>query len=279
VKLQKRFWIQTVDWFLPKDWEKLSVIELYRSRALVRTGLFGALLHPFVFLFESSAWGLWQMVGIALTLVLVPLFLMAYYRSTGRLNLCAFFYLLYCTGICAWAQIAAGTVHALYWIWITFLIVFSVLVLGVKQGAVYTVVATGLFWLVLQTNVQEGHTIGRFADPESLIASLAAQVLALQICFLLLMMAYDVIRNRAELRAVLLRFTDDEAARLATVGERMGGMAQDLQAQLTQFQQQMQDLEAVARRSDAKVDDLQKVVRELQESAQKLSTISQRAQG
>jgi hypothetical protein len=279
VKSHKRFWIQTVDGFLPKDWEKLSVIELYRSRALVRTGLFGAVVHPFVFLFESSVWNLWQMLGIILLLVLTPLVLMAYYRSTGRLNVCALLYILYGTGICAWAQIAAGTIHALYWIWITFLIVFSVLVLGVKQGALYTALVTGLFWLVLQTNVQQGHTIGRFDEPHALIASLAAQILTLQICFLLLMMAYDVIRNRAELRAVLLRFTDDEAARLATVGERMGGMTQDLQAQLAQFKQQMQDLEGVARRSDAKVEDLQKVVRELQESAHKLSAISQRAQG
>ncbi|WP_218110178.1 hypothetical protein [Oligoflexus tunisiensis] len=264
---------------MPKDWQKLSVIELYRSRALVRTGLFGALLHPFVFLFESSAWDIWQMAGIAFMLVMIPLVLMSYYRSTGRLNLCAFLYLVYCTGICAWAQIAAGTIHAMYWVWITFLIVFSVLVLGVKQGAAYTVLATGLFWFVLQNNVQYGHTIGRFSDQSALVSSLAAQVLALQVCFLLLMMAYDVIRNRAELRAVLLRFTDDEAARLATVGERMGGMAQDLQAQLAQFQQQLQSLETVAKRNDAKIEDVQKVARELQESTEKLSAISQRAQG
>lgn len=279
MKKQQKFWIRAIDALLPKQEQKQRVIERYRSRAMVRTALLGSLLNPFLFLFESFGFDVWQEAGIVLTLVLIPLFLVWLYRSTGWLKICAGLYVLYCTVLCAWAQLAAGTILALYWVWIPFLIVFSVLVLGVKAGAVYTVVGTAVFAWILQSSARHGHTIGRFPDADALFSSLVLQILVIQICFFLLMVAYDVIRNRAEVRAVLLRFTDDEAARLATVGERMGTMAQELQEQLSQFQGRLEQLDGLAKRSDTKVEDVQKMMRELQDRTQKLSEISQRAHG
>jgi hypothetical protein len=237
------------------------------------------LLNPFLFLFESSAFDPWQKTGIVLTLVFIPLLLVWVYRSTGWLKICGGAYVFYSSALCAWAQIAAGTVHALYWVWIPFLIVFSVLVLGVKAAAIYTALATVFFVGIMQNSAQQGHTVGRFADADALLASVTLQVLVIQLCFFLLMVAYDVIRNRAEVRAVLLRMTDDEAARLATRGERMGTIAQELQQELGQFRLQLQQLDGLAKRSDTKVEDVQTVMRELQEKTQKLSEISRRAHG
>jgi len=277
VKHQQRHWNRLIDGFLPKDRDKLSVIQLYRSRALVRTCLLSVLLNPFLFLFESTAWDIWQKAGIALFLAVLPIFIMWVYRATGRLKFCGSLYVLYCTAVCGWAQLTAATVHAVYWVWIPFLVVFTVLVLGVREGAVYTILATILFWLILQDNLRYGHSIGQFSDHNALFSSVLAQVILIQLCFLLLMTAYDVIRNRTEVRAVLLRFTDDEAARLATVGESMGGMAQELNEQLKQFQGQIAKLDAVAKRSDTKVEDLQTMIRELQQQTRKLSEISHSA--
>jgi hypothetical protein len=268
-----------MDSFLPKQGQKPRVIELFRSRALVRTALLGSLLNPFLFLFESSVFDVWQKAAIVLTLACIPLFLVWLYRTTGWLKVCAGLYTIFCTALCAWAQFAAQTIHALYWVWIPFLVVFSVLVLGVKATAIYTAAVTGLFVWILQDSARYGHTHGRFLDGNALLSSMAMQLLVIQLCFLLMMVTYDVIRNRAEVRAVLLRFTDDEAARLATVGERMGTMAQELQEQLSQFQGQLQQLDGLARRSDTKVEDMQKAMRELQDKTQKLSEISRRAHG
>jgi methyl-accepting chemotaxis protein len=159
------------------------------------------------------------------------------------------------------------------------MIVFSVLVLGVKTAAIYTVVATVFFVGIVQDSAHLGHTVGRFQDADALLASLTLQILVIQVCFFLLMVAYDVIRNRAEVRAVLLRMTDDEAARLATRGERMGTIAQELQDELGQFRSQLQQLDGLAKRSDTKVEDVQTVMRELQEKTHKLSEISRRAHG
>ncbi|MDQ3235493.1 MAG: hypothetical protein M3Q07_27095 [Pseudobdellovibrionaceae bacterium] len=277
MKHKKKLWIRAIDGFLPKERRKLSVIEQYRSRAMVRTGLLGVLLNPFLFLFESSVWDLWQKIGIALGLGAAPLFIVWMYRLTGRLKVCACIYILYCTAVCAWAQVHADTIHALYWLWISFLIVFSVLVVGVKEGGVYTGLAMILFWFVLQDNVRHGHTLGTFLDKDSLLWSMVVQIMFIQICYLMLMTAYDAIRNRAEVRAVMLRFTDDEAARLATVGERMGGMALELNEQLKQFQEQLVRMDGLAKRTDTKVDDFQKMIGELQERSHKLSEIAQSA--
>jgi hypothetical protein len=279
VKQQQKFWIRTIDALLPKQEQKQRVIERYRSRAMVRTALLGSLLNPCLFLFESFGFDVWQVAGIVLSLVFIPLFLVWLYRSTGWLKFCAGLYVLYCTALCAWAQLTAGTILALYWVWIPFLIVFSVLVLGVKSGAVYAVASTTVFAWILQSSARHGHTLGRFPDVDALFSSLVLQILLIQVCFFLLMVAYDVIRNRAEVRAVLLRFTDDEAARLATVGERMGTMAQELQEQLSQFQGRLEQLDGLAKRSDTKVEDMQKMMRELQDRTQKLSEISHRAHG
>lgn len=279
MKQQQNLWIRLMDSLLPKLEPKRRVIEVYRSRALVRTALLGSLLNPFLFLFESSDFDPWQKTGLVLALAFIPLFFVWLYRTTGWLKICGGAYVFYCSGLCAWAQATAGTVYALYWVWIPFLIVFSVLVLGVKAAAIYTALATVFFVGIVHDRAQFGHTVGRFPDADALLASITLQVLVIQICFFLLMVAYDVIRNRAEVRAVLLRMTDDEAARLATRGERMGTIAQELQDELGQFRSQLQQLDGLAKRSDTKVEDVQKVMRELQDKTQKLSEISRRAHG
>lgn len=279
MKQQQRLWVRMIDSLLPKPEQKQRVIELFRSRALVRTALLGSLLNPFLFLFESSVFDLWQQAAIVLTLACIPLFVVWLYRVTGWLKVCAGLYIFFCTVLCAWAQFAAGSIHALYWVWIPFLVVFSVLVVGVKVTAIYTALVTVLFVWILQDSARYGHTHGRFLDGDALLSSMALQLLVIQLSFLLMMVTYDVIRNRAEVRAVLLRFTDDEAARLATVGERMGTMAQELQEQLSQFQGQLEQLDGLAKRSDTQVEDVQKAMRELQDRTQKLSEISRRAHG
>lgn len=279
MKPQQKLWNRLMDSLLPKLEPKRRVIDVYRSRALVRTALLGSLLNPFLFLFEFSVFDLWQKTGIVLALVFIPLFLIWLYRSTGWLKSCGGLYVVYSTGLCAWAQVAAETIHALYWAWIPFMIVFSVLVLGVRVAAIYTVLATALFVGIVNRSAQLGHTVGRFQDADGLLASMTLQILVIQICFFLLMVAYDVIRNRAEVRAVLLRMTDDEAARLAAVGERMGTIAQELNEQLGQFRGQLQQLDGLAKRSDTKVEDVQTVMRELQEKTNKLTEISRRAHG
>ncbi|HET9238021.1 MAG TPA: hypothetical protein VFO10_12255 [Oligoflexus sp.] len=279
MKQQQKLWNRLMDSLLPKMDPKRRVIDVYRSRALVRTALLGSLLNPFLFLFESSAFTLWQTTGIVLTLVFIPLLLIWLYRSTGWLKVCGSLYVFYSSALCAWAQLMAGTVHALYWVWIPFLIVFSVLVLGVKAAAIYTGLALLFFAGIMQHAARFGHTVGRFQDADALLASITLQILVIQICFFMLMVAYDVIRNRAEVRAVLLRMTDDEAARLATRGERMGSIAQELHEELGQFRSQLQQLDGLAKRSDTKVEDVQTVMRELQAKTQKLSEISRRAHG
>ncbi len=279
VKQEKKLWIRLIDSLLPKAEQKQRVIELYRSRAVVRTALLGSLLNPFLFLFEATDFDLWQKSGIVFLLMFFPLFLVWIYRSTGLLKLCGGLYVAYCTIFCSWAQLVAGTVHAFYWVWIPFLIVFSVLVLGIKVAAIYAAATTVLFAWILHDNARQGHTLGHFPDPDALLASTALQILLIQVCFLLLMVAYDVIRNRAEMRAVLLRFTEDEAARLATLGERMGTMAQEMQEQLGQVKAKLEQLDGLAKRSDSPVEDVQNVMRDLQEKTQKLSEISRRAHG
>jgi hypothetical protein len=279
VKQQQKLWNRLMDSLLPKLEPKRSLIDVYRSRALVRTALLGSLLNPFLFLFESSSFDLWQKTGLVLALFFIPLLLVWLNRSTGWLKICGGLYVFYCSVLCVWAQMTAGTVYALYWVWIPFLIVFSVLVLGVKAATIYTALTTLVFVGIVYKNAELGHTVGRFEDADALRASITLQVLVIQVCFFLLMVAYDEIRSRAEVRAVLLRMTDDEAARLATVGERMGIIAQELHEQLGQFRGQLQQLDGLGKRSDTKVEDVQTVMRELQEKTHKLSEISRRAHG
>jgi hypothetical protein len=279
VKQQQRFWIRIFDAFLPKSEQKQRVIDRYRSRAMVRTAFLGSLLNPALFLFEFPSFELWLRLSIALTLMLIPLGIVWLYRTTSWLKVSAGLYIVMGTGFCAAAQLAVGTIHALYWIWVPFFIVFSVLMLGLKSSALYTAATTVLFAWILQESAKNGHVLGLFPDAEALLASLTLHVLVIQLCFLLFMVAYDVIRNRAEVRAVLLRFTDEEAARLATVGERMGTMAQELHEQLQQFQTQLAQLEGLSKRSDTPVAEVQMVVRDMQEKSRKLREISQQAQG
>ncbi len=170
-----------IDSLLPKAEQKQRVIELYRSRAVVRTALLGSLLNPFLFLFEATDFDLLQKTGIVLMLTSIPLSLVWIYRSTGWLKLCGGLYLAYCTILCSWAQLAAGTVHAFYWVWIPFLIVFSVLVLGVKIAAGYAAATILVFAWILHDNSRHGHTLGRFPDPDALLASMALQILLIQI--------------------------------------------------------------------------------------------------
>jgi hypothetical protein len=267
------------DAFLPKTEQKQRVIDRYRSRAMVRTALLGSLLNPCLFLLEFPDFAIWLRTGLALTLIVMPLGIIWLYRATGWLKLSAGLYVAMGTGLCAGAQMTVGTIHALYWVWIPFFIVFSVLMIGIKASTVYTAGATVLFAWILQMNAKNGHVLGAFPDAEALLSSLLIQVLLTQLCFLLLMVAYDVIRNRAEVRAVLLRFTDEEAARLATVGERMGTMAQELHEQLQQFKTQMELLEGLSKRSDTPVLEVQNVIQDMQEKSRKLREISQEAHG
>lgn len=274
VKHQQRLWIRAIDGFLPKDRSTFTVIELYRGRAMIRTGLLGALLNPFLILFEANAWDVWQQATIALVMIVYPVLLMWLYRKTGRLKLCSALYIGLTSAMVGWAQLASGTIHALYWLWFPFLIVFCVLLMGVKDAAIYATLVTMLCALIFRDNLRAGHSLGTFASMDALLANSIAQVMAIQICFILLMTAYDAIRNRAEVRAVMLHFTDTEADRLAAVGERMGSMAQDLNEQLNQFHGQLLHLDVLAKRSDTKVEDLQKLVAELQARTESLSEIA-----
>lgn len=274
LRYQHRFRDRTIDKFLPKHRQDWSIIDLYRSRALVRTCFLGSLINPLALLLHNDELSSAQKIMLGGVLFIVPYLVALLYRMTGNLRLSCLSYLVYTSSATLAAQYSAGTIHAPYWYWIPFLIVFCTLMLGVKTGAIYTAIVGVLCFWVMQSQANTGNSLGTFAETSQLLASIAVHAVVIQLCFWLLMIAYDSIRNRTEVRAVMLRFTSDETDRLATVGERMGDMAVQLNEQLNQFQGQLLLLDGIAKRSDTKVEDLQKATRELQDRARHLRQLS-----
>ncbi len=274
MKYQRRFLAQTVDSFLPKERQKWSLMQLFRGRALVHTCLISCLLNPMIVLFQNNQLSQSHQWLLGLALFTCPLLILWAYRVSGHLRICAMSYLLLVTSSLTYAQIEAHTPHASYWIWYSYFIVLCSLVLGVKTGAAYTFILSIIAVILYRQAPALGHSLGTYDDLSGMLANRVLQTVMIQFCFWSLMIAYDVIRNRAEVRAVMIRFTHEETDRLATVGERMGSMALQLNEQLNEFQTQLLRLDPMMKRSDTKVEDLQKEALELQKKAQSLSEIS-----
>lgn len=249
-------------------------MQLYRGRTLVQTCLLGCVLNPLLILFQNNQLDHWHQWLKGFLLSAFPLLILWVYRASGHLRVCGIVYLFISTSALTYAQIEAQTPHASYWIWYSYFIVFCSLVLGVKTGAAYTIIVSIIAIGLFREAPHLGHTLGSFDDLSGLLADRFLQTVMVQFCFWGLMIAYDVIRNRAEVRAVMIRFTHEETDRLATVGERMGSMAVQLNEQLNEFQAQLLRLDPMLKRSDTKVEDLQKETLELQKKAQSLSEIS-----
>ncbi len=265
---------RALDSFLPKDRQTWTLMELYRSRALVRACVFGSMVNPLILFFATRGYGVWYQLLLSLAFGMTPLAIAFCYRLTAHVKFCGTAYLVSSSLILAWAQLSGHTLHAIYWMWFPFLIVFGTLILGVREGALFTALSLGLFGFIFFDNLPYGNSLGTFTNKENLLTSYILQVVFIQICFAALMLAYDSIRNRTEVHAIMLGFTNDETNRLAAVGEKIGGMALQLNEELGQVQGQILQLEGLAKRSDTKVEDLQKIAAVLEEKVRTLSEIS-----
>gem|GEM_PF-6677784 len=265
---------RAMDSFLPKDRQTWTLMELYQSRALVRACIFGSIVNPLMLFFATPDYSIWQQLLLSFGLGLAPLCIAFCYLLTAHLKFCGVAYLILCSMVLAWAQLSSHTLYAIYWLWYPFLIVFCTLILGVKEGAVLTILSIGLFCYIFFDNLPYGNVLGTFANKENLLGSYVLQVVLIQICFAALMLAYDTIRNRTEVHAIMLGFTNDETDRLAVIGEKIDEMALQLNEELSHFHGQVLHLDVLAKRSDTKVEDLQKIAAVLQEKVRTLGAIS-----